>query len=89
MPKQRSSGAKYANGNYKNQQQAYNKTKKGKAIKDAADKLNYAMGTKGNHDGKDASHTGPKTGVKEDPHTNRGRRGYKRSNNNSKMKIHG
>ena len=50
------SGAKYANGNYKSQQKAYNKTKKGKKIKSNANKLNRKLGTYGNHDGKDAAH---------------------------------
>ena len=89
MGRPRKSGPRYNNGNRKEPQKKYNKTKKGKAIKNAADNLNYALGTKGNHDGKDASHTGPKKGVLESPHANRGRRGYKRSKNNSKMKIHG
>ena len=32
MAKQRFSGPKYANGNHKSQQKAYNKTPKGKAL---------------------------------------------------------
>ena len=50
------SGAKYANGNYKAQQKAYNKTKKGKALRVNANKLNRKLGTYGNGDGKDAAH---------------------------------
>ena len=38
------------------QQSAYQKTKKGKAIKNNANKLNRKLGTYGNGDGKDASH---------------------------------
>ena len=38
------------------QQSAYQRTKKGKAIKNNANKLNRKLGTYGNGDGKDASH---------------------------------
>ena len=38
------------------QQRAYMKTKKGKAIRRNADRLNLKLGTKGNHDGLDAAH---------------------------------
>ena len=38
------------------QQSAYQKTEKGKAIKNNANKLNRKLGTYGNGDGKDASH---------------------------------
>jgi|TARA_B100001094_G_scaffold25936_1_gene21705 hypothetical protein len=51
-----SKGAKYANGNYKSQQKAYNKTKKGLKIRTNANKLNRKLGTYGNGDGKDAAH---------------------------------
>ena len=50
------SGAKYANGNYKAQQKAYNKTKKGKALRVNANRLNRKLGTYGNGDGLDAAH---------------------------------
>ena len=49
-------GAKYANGNYKTQQKAYNKTKKGLKIRVNANRLNRQLGTYGNGDGKDAAH---------------------------------
>jgi len=49
-------GAKYANGNYKAQQKAYNKTKKGLKIRTNANKLNRKLGTYGNRDGLDAAH---------------------------------
>ena len=49
-------GAKYANGNYKAQQKAYNKTPKGKALRKNANKLNRQLGTYGNGDGLDAAH---------------------------------
>ena len=49
-------GAKYANGNYKAQQKAYNKTKKGLKIRVNANKLNRKLGTYGNRDGLDAAH---------------------------------
>ena len=67
------SGPKYANGNYKSQQKAYNKTKKGLQIRTAANKLNRQLKTYGNGDGLDASHTGPNTGKLESPHKNRSR----------------
>ena len=38
------------------QQSAYQKTPKGRAIKKAANKLNRKLGTYGNGDGKDAAH---------------------------------
>ena len=49
-------GAKYANGNYKAQQKAYNKTKKGLKLRVNANRLNRQLGTYGNGDGKDAAH---------------------------------
>ena len=51
-----SKGAKYANGNYKSQQKAYNKTKKGLKLRVNANKLNRKLGTYGNRDGLDAAH---------------------------------
>ena len=66
-------GPKYANGNHKSQQKAYNKTKNGLKIRVAANKLNRKLGTYGNGDGKDASHTGPNTGKLESPNKNRSR----------------
>lgn len=58
----------------RNRQQArYNKTKKGKDLRIKANALNRELGTYGNNDGLDASHTGPKTGRKESPSTNRRR----------------
>lgn len=55
------------------QQGDYNKTKKGLMIRTAANDLNRKLGTYGNGDGKDASHTGPGKGKKEKPSTNRRR----------------
>ena len=58
----------------RNEQQArYNKTKKGLKIRVAANKLNRKLGTYGNGDGKDASHTGPNTGKTENKSDNRRR----------------
>ena len=56
-----------------NQQGAYNKTKKGLQIRTAANKLNRKLGTYGNGDGKDASHTGPNSGKTEAKGPNRRR----------------
>ena len=69
----RSKGAKYANGNYKAQQKAYNKTKKGLKIRTNANKLNRKLGTYGNGDGKDAAHYKGSTtnGRTQDPSINR------------------
>ena len=55
------------------QQGAYNKTKKGLVIRTAANKLNRKLGTYGNGDGKDASHTGPGKGKTENASVNRRR----------------
>ena len=55
------------------QQRAYNKTNKGLKIRTAANKLNRKLGTYGNGDGKDASHTGKTSGKLEAPSTNRRR----------------
>ena len=44
------------------QQAKYNKTKKGLDIRVKANRLNHKLGTYGNGDGKDATHTGPNTG---------------------------
>ena len=49
-------GAKYANGNYKAQQKAYNKTKKGLKLRVNANRLNRKLGSYGNGDGLDAAH---------------------------------
>ena len=68
--------AKYANGNNKAQQKAYNKTPKGKALRVNANKLNRKLGTYGNGDGKDAAHyKGSRTkGRLQSPSKNRSRR---------------
>ena len=55
------------------QQRAYNKTSNGLKIRTAANKLNRKLGTYGNGDGKDASHTGKSTGKLETPSSNRRR----------------
>jgi hypothetical protein len=55
------------------QQAKYNKTNAGLKIRTAANKLNRKLGTYGNGDGKDASHTGPGKGKLEKPSTNRRR----------------
>lgn len=65
--------AKYANGNYKSQQKAYNKTAKGKKLRVDANRANRKLGTYGNGDGKDASHTGPGKAKLESPSKNRAR----------------
>ena len=74
-----SKGAKYANGNYKSQQKAYNKTKKGLKIRTNANKLNRKLGTYGNGDGKDAAHYKGST--------TQGRTQSKSINRKSRLKI--
>ena len=65
--------ARYANGNKKSQQKAYNKTAKGKKLRVDANRANRKLGTYGNGDGKDASHTGPGKAKLESPSKNRAR----------------
>ena len=55
------------------QQSRYNKTNKGLMIRTEANKLNRKLGTYGNGDGKDASHTGPGKGKTENASANRRR----------------
>jgi len=55
------------------QQGDYNKTAKGLKIRVKANKLNRKLGTYGNGDNKDASHTGSNKGKLEKPSTNRRR----------------
>ena len=55
------------------QQAKYNKTNNGLKIRTAANKLNRKLGTYGNGDGMDASHTGPDKGKLEKPSDNRRR----------------
>tara|TARA_R100001463_G_scaffold51755_2_gene102455 strand:- start:63 stop:311 length:249 start_codon:yes stop_codon:yes gene_type:complete len=71
-------GAKYANGNYKAQQKAYNKTKKGLALRVNANAINRKKGTYGNGDGLDVAHDpkhkkskNPKHAKLKDPSINR------------------
>ena len=65
--------ARYANGNRKAQQKAYNKTAKGKKLRVDANRANRQLGTYGNRDGRAASHTGPGKAKLECPSTNRAR----------------
>ncbi len=55
------------------QQAAYNQTNEGLEIRVNANKLNRELGTYGNGDGKDASHTSAKKGKLESPSKNRRR----------------
>lgn len=55
------------------QQAKYNKTKEGLKIRTEANQLNRKLGTYGNGDGMDASHTGPNRGKLESPKANRTR----------------
>ena len=73
-------GAKYATGNYKAQQKAYNKTRKGLKLRTRANALNRKLGTYGNGDGKDAAHYKGSTtkGRLQSPKVNRASRTKKR-----------
>ena len=53
------------------QQKRYNKSGKGNAISRRANRANRALGTYGNGDGLDASHTGPNRAKLEAPSKNR------------------
>jgi hypothetical protein len=55
------------------QQAKYNRTKDGLKIRTEANQLNRKLGTYGNGDGMDASHTGPDKGKLESPKANRTR----------------
>tara|TARA_R100000479_G_scaffold25181_1_gene9519 strand:- start:40 stop:297 length:258 start_codon:yes stop_codon:yes gene_type:complete len=55
------------------QQAEYNKTNEGLKIRVKANKLNRELGTYGNRDGKDASHTSSNKGKLESPSKNRRR----------------
>jgi hypothetical protein len=55
------------------QQSKYNKTNNGLKIRTNANKLNRQLGTYGNGDGMDASHTGPAKGKLENASANRRR----------------
>ena len=55
------------------QQARYNKTAEGLKIRTSANKLNRKLGTYGNGDDMDASHTGPGKGKLEKPSKNRRR----------------
>jgi len=68
------------------QQRKYNKTKKGLDIRVAANRLNRKLGTYGNGDGKDATHTGPNTGYTGSASANR--REPRIRNKKLKIKAH-
>ena len=81
MARKRKSGARYANGNRKAQQKAYNKTGPGKDLIVRANALNRKLGTYGNGDGLDAAHyKGSKT---------KGRLQKPSENRRSRLKIRG
>ena len=71
------SGPKYANGNYKSYQKAYDGTEKQKAKRAALNKENRKRGTYGNGDGKDVSHKKDGSTTLEIASKNRARKGKK------------
>jgi len=72
------SGAKYANGNYKSYQKAYDGSKLQISKRSALNKENRRRGTYGNGDGKDVSHKRDGSTVLESMKINRARVGKKR-----------
>jgi hypothetical protein len=71
-------GAKYANGNYKSYQKAYDATPKQRKKRAALNADNRKRGTYGNGDGKDVSHRTDGSTVLESMKINRARVGKKR-----------
>ena len=69
------SGAKYANGNYKSYQKAYDGTKLQINKRAALNKENRKRGTYGNGDGKDVSHKKNGKTFLESASKNRARKG--------------
>ena len=80
----RFSGRTYANGNHVKQQQAYNRTDKGKRIIIAANAANRDKGTYGNGDGLDVSHKKGKEGSKKAKDVTLKK---PKNNRNSRLKI--
>jgi hypothetical protein len=68
------------------QQARYNKTKKGLALRVNANKLNRKLGTYGNGDGKDATHTGPNKGYTGSASANRAAPHLKSTRKNLKIR---
>ena len=68
------------------QQARYNKTKKGLDIRVNANKLNRKLGTYGNGDGKDATHTGPNKGYTGSASANRAAPHLKSTRKNLKIR---
>ena len=72
------SGAKYANGNYKSYQKAYDGSKLQISKRSALNKENRRRGTYGNGDGKDVSHKRDGSTTLEKASKNRARVGKQR-----------
>jgi len=80
-------GARYANGNLKQKQKDYNKTKKGLALRVNANAINRAKGTYGNGDGLDVSHKPGKQNSKKAKDATLKKPSVNRSRKDNKLKI--
>jgi len=69
-------GAKFANGNYKSYQKAYDATPKQKKKRAALNRENHKRGTYGNGDGLDVAHTSPNRTKLQSPKKNRAKNGH-------------
>jgi len=70
------SGAKFANGNYKSYQKAYDATTKQKKKRAALNRENHKRGTYGNGDGLDVAHTSSNRTKLQSPKKNRAKNGH-------------
>lgn len=77
-------GAKYANGNYKAQQKAYNNTKHGRQLIKNSTAINRAKGTYGNGDGMDWAHDPKHKNSKNPKHVKKQKPGI---NRRSRLRI--
>jgi len=83
----KSAGARYANGNLKASQKAYNKTKKGLALRVNANAINRAKGTYGNGDGLDVAHKPGKQNSKNPKDATLKKKSINASRKDNKLKI--
>ena len=74
--KSKHSGKKYANGNYKSYQKAYDAKPSQKKKRAALNRENHKRGTYGNGDGKDVAHTSDGRTKLQIPKVNRAANGH-------------
>jgi len=80
-------GARYANGNLKASQKAYNRTKKGLELRVNANAINREKGTYGNGDGLDVAHKPGKQHSKKAKDATLKKASVNRSRKDNKLKI--